>query len=352
VKPTEALQFIASLPKLPAMEAGAPAVEVDRGMIWWRNRHNPFHVLQLHYYADPEKDPKRDGAAWFQAKSLDMGGPQSSRWQKEYEIDWKAQAGSKVFPGFDPGQHITPLSVRPAWYHRWIVWDYGLRNPTCALIIVTDEEGRHEVEAEYYARDRSVRESCYAVHRLAFELYAPKTLLGKVHFRDDELLIEGREELEAWESEFFEGVIGDPSMGEQREKETKTVRERFAEGGWYIAPGIRAVSGLQQVDTWFREGRLTIQRRCVHTIREVTYLVWADHRDSTLNYREREVDKNNHTTDCLKMFANQFPVDADRPTPNLTVDVHREDAQVREMIEQMRWQEQGDIMHPQLGGGW
>lgn len=351
MKPVEALKFIASLPKLPKAERGQPAVEVLRGVTWWRNSNNPFHVLQLHYYADPEKDPERQGKEWFTAKTEDMGGIQSSRWQKEYEIDFKAQAGSKVFHYFDR-RHQTDNEIHPEWYHRWAIWDYGVRNPTAVIIISTNDEGHHEQELEYYARDRSIRESAYLVHKMVFEHYAPRHLLDKVSFNDDELLIAGRDHLEAFEAELFEGVIGDPSMGERREKESKTVLERFAEHGWYIGKGNRAVNGLEQVNTWFKNDRASIQRRCVNTIREVSYLVWADHLDPTLNYREREVDKNNHTTDCWKMFSNQFPMDADRPVPKEAKDAHRQDLEIKGLMEEARWQEQGDMMYPSLGGGW
>lgn len=39
--------------------------EVIRGIKLWKNPGNNFHVLALHYTADPEKDPERDGAEWY-----------------------------------------------------------------------------------------------------------------------------------------------------------------------------------------------------------------------------------------------------------------------------------------------
>lgn len=346
----EALRFIGTLPKLPHVERGQPEQEIVRGIRWGRSRENPFHVLRLHYTADPDKDPERDGQKWYAAKTADMGGASSSGWQREYEIDFKAQAGAKVFGNFNERHKVEPR-VLPRWFHRWVVWDYGLRNPTVMLVIATNDLGVHEVELEYYQRGASVKESAYAAHRLVWEMYADAELRRQVAFDDEQLLIGGRDKLEEWESQFFQGVIGDPSMGELREKDTKTVLERFAECGWFIAKGIRATHGLGTVNTWFKEDLLFIQKRCVNTIREVSYLVWADHADPTLNYREREVDKDNHSTDCLKMFANQFPSDADRPVPNEQADLHHRDQEYRALMEQQRWeQENGGMMLPTYGG--
>ncbi len=352
MKPLEALRFLAQAPKLPRLEPGEER-ELIRGVRWRKNRQNPFTVLELRYTADPDKDPERAGREWFEKKSADMGGVRSSGWQREYEIDWRAQAGNKVFSHFRRDEHVVPVRVLPRWYHRWAVWDYGLRNPTCCLIVATDERGHHEVEAEYYARNRSVRESAFLVHRMLFELHAPPDLQRRVRFHPAELLITGREELESWEHEFLQGVIGDPSMGERREADTETVLERFAEAGWYIAPGNRAVTGLMAVNDWFRDGRLTIQERCTNTIREVSYLVWAEHGDPTLNYREREVDRDNHTTDCLKMFANLFPYQAEAPAPREQRSIYEQDLEVQDLLERQRWVEQGgEMMFPSLGGGW
>ena len=84
-----------------------------KGITTRRNKNN-FYVVQVHYTADPEKDPLTEkGKRWYLEARKGM--PEAS-WAREYEIDWFARSGQQVYPGFDLSVHvIDPFLVPPGW---------------------------------------------------------------------------------------------------------------------------------------------------------------------------------------------------------------------------------------------
>jgi hypothetical protein len=62
-----------------------------------------FHVLRLHYTADPDKDPSTPaGKRWLKEAKKGMS---DARWRQEHEIDYGALGGTVVFPEFDESIH-------------------------------------------------------------------------------------------------------------------------------------------------------------------------------------------------------------------------------------------------------
>jgi hypothetical protein len=68
--------------------------EVIRGIKFWQNPKNKFHILAVHYTADPDKDPDRNGKEWYEAERLSKP---LAKWRKEYEIDFTTKSGSLIF---------------------------------------------------------------------------------------------------------------------------------------------------------------------------------------------------------------------------------------------------------------
>ena len=61
-------------------------------------------VWRVHYTADPDKDPVRNGKEWYaQARK----GMKERDWRKEYEIDYRALGGKLMFPEFNPSVHLV-----------------------------------------------------------------------------------------------------------------------------------------------------------------------------------------------------------------------------------------------------
>jgi len=77
------------------------------------------------------------------------------------------------------------------------------------------------------------------------------------------------------------------------------------------------MAGLLRANQWFKDGRLKIFRNCFNTIKEVSELRWKKVKATwDKNLPETEEDKNNHTTDCLKYFANSRTKAAVAPKPD------------------------------------
>lgn len=100
--------------------------EWSKGLKVRENPGNGFCVATIHYTADPRKrDPE-----W--ARKERRGMPEWA-WQKEYELDYRARSGRRIFcPPFDEKVHVFPFTVETEWTsYRGI--DHGYANPTACI---------------------------------------------------------------------------------------------------------------------------------------------------------------------------------------------------------------------------
>ena len=102
-------------------------LHTQQGLVIRRNPRNKFVVARLHYTADKVKR----SAEW---KAEAMSGLSEPKFRKEYEIDYTALFGEKVFPQFEA--HKDRIVVQPPYPEVtkgqmcWAGLDYGVRNPT------------------------------------------------------------------------------------------------------------------------------------------------------------------------------------------------------------------------------
>ena len=101
--------------------ASTPTREPVPGIQTWDNPRNGFHVIRLHYTADP----KKRSPAW---KTEAMKGMSSRAWRREYEIDFAAPEGEPVIPEYDAHLHDADLVGDP---NRRLLrfWDPGFVSP-------------------------------------------------------------------------------------------------------------------------------------------------------------------------------------------------------------------------------
>lgn len=83
-----------------------------------------FHVLRVHYAADPAKrDP-----AWIAAASA---GTSEADWRQEMEIDFNVPKGKPWYPEFRYDCHVAASEIEPAAGRPVLRgWDYGLTPAT------------------------------------------------------------------------------------------------------------------------------------------------------------------------------------------------------------------------------
>lgn len=318
----------------PKKPKGNTSLEVCRGLSVRRNIRNPFLVATLRYIADPDKDPETGrGFEWLLQAQKEMGCVRvcrtcdlthpvrtkkcpvcseetelilSNRWRREMEIDYGAQSGAYVFTAFSKGRNTCDPFRIPAGWRRYRLLDHGFRNPSVCLWIAVDPDAGAWVYAEHYEAGQSVGYHARRIHEISAD-----TDYHALGLTESDLRIMLTVD---WEPSrpFLKRcatlyrTLGDPSMGARISKETKTIKHRYAENGIYVSAANRANAGIETLNAMFGENRLTVFNTCENTIREVSGLVWEEHQDPSKNLKEKEVDRDNHTTDCLRYFANAF----------------------------------------------
>lgn len=122
-----------------------------------------FHVLRLHYSADPEKDPTTSqGKRWYEEARKGMS---DARWRQEHEIDYGALGGQLVFPGFDESIHVVPsrLPLDPERYTIWLGADTHMRTPDAFCWVAVDREGDLSVVWSWWPDEKLIIRKCAEV---------------------------------------------------------------------------------------------------------------------------------------------------------------------------------------------
>ncbi|MCL5037405.1 MAG: hypothetical protein M1269_09860 [Chloroflexi bacterium] len=118
------------------------------GIREWNNRIG-FHIAELHYSADPEKNPKTGtGRKWLNSAKK---GTTPDGWLREYEINWNVAKGDRIFTEFSLENHVRKLDFIPDFpFIRG--WDFGYHYP--AMVVAQfDKDERLCVLSEFVRED-------------------------------------------------------------------------------------------------------------------------------------------------------------------------------------------------------
>lgn len=104
---------------------GAQIILSTQGLEIWRNPVNSFVVARVHHTADPHKRSE----TW---KKVAVAGMSPGKAAREYDIDYNAVQGSKVFPEFSErrSEIVCPPLSDLTNLRCWAGLDYGTRNPS------------------------------------------------------------------------------------------------------------------------------------------------------------------------------------------------------------------------------
>jgi hypothetical protein len=108
-----------------------------------------YQHLRIHYTADPRKD-----AAWARKKSMSYGGFDAPKWRREFELDYYAVEGQRVYPMLS-SVHVEPKDVLSG-YSIFRIIDYGLRHPTVCLWVAVNSRGDRHVFREFYSWEKTI----------------------------------------------------------------------------------------------------------------------------------------------------------------------------------------------------
>lgn len=109
-----------------------------------------WRLFQLHYTADPEKDPTTpNGKEWY---AREHKGVTERDWRKEYEIDWHALGGQLVFPEFDRSVHVTEhnFPLDPNYWTVYLGVDPHPRTAHAAVWLAVNKYGDMCVPYSYW----------------------------------------------------------------------------------------------------------------------------------------------------------------------------------------------------------
>lgn len=246
-----------------------------------------IRVMKLHYTADPDKDPGRNGMEWFQsAIKTYPGGVAGYDWQSEMEINFTQKRGYHVWPNFlDMQKQVTcsPFDVPPHW-PIWAGYDYGHTNPFAFIAVAFDGVDYAYQIDEIHLRGKSVWEQA-------------KLIKERPYFNR------------------IQGVFADPSIWRKDQQDgpkTTSIHELFQEYGIYMRKG----QNYERVDAAFiqllntvlwrdlGDPRFKIFNTCVNTLKEfrnVHWKQWANEKIRQLNPDyERIYTRNVDAFDALK----------------------------------------------------
>lgn len=250
----------------------------QEGLIIRRNEKSGFVVIRLHYTADPDK---RSDVWLREAKA----GITDARFRQEYEIEWDAMDGAKVFPEiFTNRKYIVEPPINwPDDQVFWAGYDHGIRNPSAFIVFTKDKEG--------------------TIHAV-WEMVKPcANLIDYVH---------SMRQCPYWKR--IKYIAADPSFKQQR---------GFNSGGDPVSPyelfvehGVRNIIwGSRDETAWLllmrtywgnpNDIQFKISESCPQLIAEFEGAKYPNMNESTLmnsNFKENMVDKNNHCMDAVKYY--------------------------------------------------
>lgn len=258
----------------------------QKGLRIVQNDLNRFTVVTLHYTADPAK--RSD--AW---RTEAAAGMNPAMFAKEYDMDYSALYGARVFPEF--ALHKSTIVVPDSEYQEfgptqvfWGGFDFGSRNPS-AFYVFTMIEGVIHVVWELYEPARTIPDLCQKI--LACPYYP-----NIKYIASDPTIIQQKTRT----NRFGQFVTISELMGEYGIR--KLIAGHTDESTWLA---IMRKHWAMGDDPTFR-----IWARCPNLIREFENAIFQNQSQKELltqTYKESMEDVNNHGMDAVKYFCNSRP---------------------------------------------
>lgn len=266
-----------------------------RGLRNWETLDG-IQVLDIHYTADPDKDPLRGGKQWLAEYSRGYpGGMLDPRWQREMEGNAQIGDGATVFPFLaDPQSPVfVPMLTKEfvATLDLFAGFDHGGTNPSAWELLGADERGWLYAIWEVYGPCENYTQLVSAIKACP---YFP--MLKTPTVADPSIL--------AQKSQF----------GQDRRR---TMGELYHEAGLTLVKGRRGqdyqIAMKLLGDHWSDPAnpRLFVTAGCPNLGRELRGLTWEKHRSQMVaarnNQPEKILQKNNHAFDAIALVLDTRP---------------------------------------------
>lgn len=263
----------------------ADTLHEQTGLRIVRNSRNGFVVCRLHYTADPRKRSPEWKAEARRGMSL-------AKFEQEFEINYNALLGERVFPEITARREEIILREGPYEYNQWPthlpMWggfDYGQKNPA-SFHVYTIVDGVTYAIWEMYQPCKNIVEFARAMkmcpywQQIRYIAHDPDMDSLKHMDRDGVTSVR----------RFFE-----------REGVAKWLKGNNDEQAWLVA---------MQKHWCGPEVTFKILESCpmlIDEFEQATYVSMTERQLETQNFREGMVDKRNHALDDCKYFMNSSP---------------------------------------------
>ncbi len=219
--------------------------ERRKGLRHWR-METGGEVLQIHYSIVPGRDMD-----WVENTARDVpGGVDSPAWRQEFEIEYNAFSGQRVFPLF--GGSMVREFEPPDGGTAWLGCDYGFRNPTAVVdlrkLADTPNGPVYGAFRELYQKDCSIAD----LKRRMWIAFGPP--------------------------ENYEAELIDPSTDAVREADTMSHFHLFQTGEYArnFQKARNSLDGLVVIREWMDQGRFKVHPQCHNLIYELEHYVYPD----------------------------------------------------------------------------
>lgn len=298
--------------------------ELIRGLKHWKNEGNGFEVVMLHYTADINKDPERNGASWLENEKKGMP---KSKWNKEYEIDFSTKSGQLVFsPDFcDYNEDVHCIASRPLPdpVEYILSLDFGQRNPTCVLIGAVMMDGTIYIIDEYYRPNIPSRTANELLQKFEYLIGDTRGLT--------------MEDVRRKVSHAFQLMLIDPTTRAknrirrtpQGDEEEYSVLEEFYDHGFDFELANNDVEGgITRIREFFtiyergKSGLYIFRDKCPNLVKELSRYRYKEHTETTektKNKSEEVVKKDDHAVDALRYMIMEKPFAPHKREKPLTI---------------------------------
>ena len=302
-------------------------LKFPKGLRSWQTPSKVW-CLEVHYSADPAKDPARDGAEWWMdAQQGYVGGLESSGWKTEMEIDYNAGGGGPVFPFLT--SKASPVFIpRPSMdevigsHTIYAGYDDGANAPSAFAVWSFDKDGK-----------------AYAV----WELYEPCVDMGA--------FVAKMKRCPYWDH--IKYIVCDPAITAKNQRVAngnRSVHELFSDYGIRFVPGRRDVDVPQarrMISEYWSDPvnpRAFITDACPNGQREFMDLRWDRIESESTAAKHDDPDrirqKNNHFCDATFYLFDTRPrvwqPEAPKRDPRLTFNDLLEQAERKSRLERTR----------------
>lgn len=210
------------------------------------------------------------------------------RWVKRFVYcSWDDFEGIVYNECVEARHKITGIYFPSPHDKHYIFLDYGFRNPTAALFISINYDGKATIWGEYYASGKLISE-------IVKEIKAANPYFSKAL------------------------KYADPSIWNV-ESNAKSKAEEFESNGMFLLKANNDVlQGIDRVNQLFKDDMIQITANCVNFWREIGNYKWKEIKPGqNRNDYEEPVKKDDHAMDALRYFANYnyAPVKPKEPVP-------------------------------------